>query len=212
MKKILFILILFASYNVANAQFSTYGIKGGVNYNANGDLRGVAGYSDLIDDISISSDQETGYHFGFFAEFKLPFWLYLRPELIYTHTESSYQGVLNKSKLKRDLIEAPVLIGIRVLKIGRIFLGPSFQYAINTDLNGKPFDNLKTVSSDDFTVSGQVGIGLNLGKLGADIRWETGFTNSEAQFLGSLVGEDNINLLVDTSQQQFILSFYYKFK
>ncbi len=206
MKKLLFIIILFGTFSVTNAQFFNYGIKGGLNYNSNGDLRLL---NNLADVIPISSNEEAGFHIGFFSEIKFPFWLYLRPELVYTHTESSYQGLLNnKSKLKRDLIEAPILVGFRVFKIGRFFFGPSFQYAINTNLS---IDNVKKISSDDFTVAGQVGIGINLGRIGADIRWETGFTDSEAAFIGSLIGEDNINLLVDTSQQQFILSFYYKF-
>jgi hypothetical protein len=210
MKKLLFVLILFGAFSVTNAQFLNYGIKGGINYNSNGDLRSLEGF-DLL---KISSDEEAGFHIGFFSEIKLPFFLYLRPELVYTHTESSYQGENESTKLKKDIIEAPVLIGFRVFKIGRIFLGPSFQYAISTDLKETPsFDNIKNISSDDFTVAGQVGIGINLGKIGADIRWESGFSDSEALFIGDVIGEDNSSsLLVDTSQQQFILSFYYKFK
>ena len=162
MKKILFVLLLFGSFSVVNAQFVNFGIKGGVNYNSNGDLS--------IEEFSISSDEETGYHFGVFSEIKLPLWLYLRPELVYTHTESSYSEDGDKVKLKKDIIEAPVLVGIRVLKIGRFFLGPSFQYAINTDLKSSSIDNIKTVSTEDFTVAGQIGIGHNLGKFGADRR------------------------------------------
>lgn len=202
MKKILFVLILFGSFSVANAQFVNFGIKGGVNYNSNGDLS--------IQEFSISSDEETGYHFGVFSEIKLPLWLYLRPELVYTHTESSYSEDGDKVKLKKDIIEAPVLVGIRVLKIGRFFLGPSFQYAINTDLKSSSIDNIKTVSTEDFTVAGQIGIGLNLGKFGADLRWEVGINDTEAEF--SIEDIDNLDVFVDTSQQQFILSFYYKFK
>ena len=212
MKPIYFLAILIFALSTleAEAQFLNFGIKGGVNYNSNGDLRATD--FNLFE--SVSSSEETGYHLGFLAEIKLPLFLYIRPELIYTHTESSYKADGNKSKFRMDKIEAPVLVGFRVLKIGRFFFGPSFQYIINSDLSTP--ENLQKVTelnSDDFTVSGQVGIGLNLGRFGADVRWETGFTDSEANYIGQVLGNENpVALNVDTSHQQFILSFYYKFK
>lgn len=209
MKKLLFFVALFGGLMVGKAQFLNWGVKGGINYNSNGDLR-ATDFSDLT---KIGSGEETGYHFGLLAEIKLPLFLYIRPELIYTHTESSYKSDGESSRLKMDKIEAPVLLGFRVLKIGRFFFGPSFQYIVNTDLSPtETLDEVRNLDSDDFTVSGQVGIGLNLGRFGADVRWESGFTESEANFIGETVGGDNpVALNVDTSHQQFILSFYWKF-
>ena len=214
MKKFALTLFLIGSFTIANAQFLNFGIKGGINYNSNGDLRSVSGFSEIIDNVKISSDEETGYHFGVFTEIKLPLWLYVRPELYYEHTESSYQVADDKTKLKLDKINAPILVGIRVLRIGRIFLGPTFNYTISTDLKDTPsFDNVKTISSDDFSVGGQIGIGLELGRIGADIRWETGFTDTEAIFVGDVLNDiGGEEIKIDTSPQQFILSFYYKFK
>jgi len=210
MRTLFLVLAMFAAMTSVNAQFLNFGLKGGINYNSNGDLR-ATDFSDLT---KIGSGEETGYHFGLLAEIKLPLFLYIRPELIYTHTESSYKAEGDKSKLRMDKIEAPVLLGFRVLKIGRFFFGPSFQYVINTDLSRTDnIERIRELSSDDFTVSGQIGIGLNLGKFGADVRWETGFTDSEANFIADVIGNDNpVALNVDTSHQQFILSFYYKFK
>ena len=85
-KSILFLIFAFV-FSAANAQLFSFGIKGGVNDNSNGEMRDVSGFSD---DIEIKSDSETGYHFGVFGEINLPIWLYIRPELNYTHTESSY--------------------------------------------------------------------------------------------------------------------------
>jgi len=212
MKKLLFTLLLIGSFSIASAQIFNIGIKGGINYNSNGDLRG-AGFSEIVDNVRISSDEETGFHVGILTEMKLPLWLYLRPELYYEHTESSYKGEHDKTKLKLDKINVPILVGIRFLGIGRAFLGPSFHYTISTSLKDTPsFDNIKKISSDDFSVGGQIGVGLNLGKFGADIRWETGFTDTEAIFVGDALGEiGGESIMIDTSPQQFILSFYYKF-
>jgi len=208
----LFLIVLCLSLS-ANAQFLNWGIKGGVNYNVNGDLRAFDGSTEIGE---LSSSDEIGYHFGILTEIKLPLFLYIRPELIYTHTESSYDTNGDQSTLKMDKVELPVLLGFRVFNIGRFFLGPNFSYITNTKLSvPDAIDSVSNVSYDDFVVSGQVGLGLNFGKIGADIRWETGFSDSEAAFINDNIvpdGEDFDTVLVDTSHSQFILSFYYKFK
>jgi hypothetical protein len=208
MKRLIFLIALFGGLFAGHAQFLNWGVKGGINYNSNGDLR-ATDFSQLGE---IGSGEETGYHFGLLAEIKLPLFLYIRPELIYTHTESSYESEGEKSNLKMDKIEAPILLGFRVLKIGRFFFGPSFQYVVNTDLSPtESLDEIRNIDYDDFTVSGQVGLGLNFGRFGGDIRWETGFTESEADFIAGSIEDTPVALNVDTSHQQFILSFYWKF-
>ncbi len=206
MKRIFLTLLLIGSISATNAQIFNFGIKGGLNYNSNGNLK-----SDVLSiPVSVSSNQETGYHIGILTEMKLPLWLYLRPELYYTHTKSSYVKDDVNADLTLDKIDAPVLLGLRFLKIGRIFAGPSFHYIMNTKLKGSDIiDDLKKVSSDDFTVGAQFGLGLEFGKFGADVRWETGLSDSEAKFVDNNIDLGGIN--IDTSQQQFILNIYYKF-
>ena len=72
-------------------QFLNFGFKGGVNYNVNGDLRAAVTEIDLYSPV-FKSSEEVGYHIGMLAEIKLPLFLYIRPELVYTHTESSYKS------------------------------------------------------------------------------------------------------------------------
>lgn len=211
MKNLYLLVIVFCMSFSAQAQFLNWGIKGGVNYNVNGDIYALDSSEEIID--TFSSNEEVGYHFGILTEIKLPLFLYIRPELIYTHTESSYDFGDDKGKLKMDKLELPVLVGFRVLKIGRFFFGPNFSYIIDTKLSAP--ESIKNVDYDDFTVSGQVGLGLNFGKIGADIRWETGFTDSQAEFITENIVPDNSDInfgYADTSHSQFILSFYYKFK
>ena len=213
MKNLYIFLLVFSFAISANGQFLNWGIKGGINYNTNGDLRTFEGAAELLE---LSSNDEVGFHFGILSEIKLPLFLYIRPELIYTHTESSYSVEDDKSKLKMDKLELPILLGFRVLKIGRFFFGPNFSYIMNTKLTvPEAVGSISNVTYEDFIVSGQVGLGLNFGKIGTDIRWETGFSDSEASFILENAIPDNpdVNVaLVDTSHSQFILSFYYKFK
>ena len=208
MKKYVLTFLFVSVVSFSNAQgIFNFGIKGGLNYNSNGVLKDV---SDLGNFFSVKSDKETGFHFGVFGEMKLPLWFYLRPELYYSHTKSSYKAEGQQADLTIDKIDAPVLLGLRFFKIGRIFVGPSFHYNMNTKLKGSEFfDELKKVNSDDFTVGAQFGLGVELGKIGVDARWETGLTDSQANFVYNNI--DLGGLKVDTSQQQFILNIYFKF-
>jgi len=211
MKNLFFAFLFFGAILSANAQFLNWGVKGGINYNANGDLFVVA--EDIISD-PLSSDQELGYHFGLLAEIKLPLFLYIRPELLYTHTESSYAvDDEGKATLKMDRIDIPVLLGFRVFKIGRFFFGPSFQYIVNTDLSAENVDNIKNISYDDFNMAAQVGLGLNFGRFGTDIRWEAGLLDTQALYEVEDVDFDDVaNVGVDTDNMQFLLSVYWKFE
>ena len=204
MKNLIIALLFIGSISSVNAQFLNWGVKAGLNYNANGDL--------TFNEETFSSDQELGYHFGLLAEIKLPLFLYIRPELLYTHTESSYPIEDGEAKLKMDRIDIPVLLGFRVFKIGRFFFGPSFQYIMNTNLStSENIANIKTISSDDFNVAAQVGIGLNFGRFGADIRWETGLIDTEALFAVNSAS-DLGGVAIDTDSTQFLLSVYWKFE
>ena len=213
MKKLLFIVILL-SVGITQAQLLNFGLKGGMNFNSNGDLTTIDGFEQ---DLKISSDDQTGYHIGALAEIKLPLFLYVRPELLFTHTKSKYTENNYDSDLTLNKIDIPVLIGLRFLKIGRIFAGPVFSYIQKVDLKSTDvFDEVKKISSDDFSTGMQLGAGLEFGKFGGDIRWEKGFSDTTAEFLGKIsdggIGYDqDAKVRVDTRQQQFIISIYYKF-
>lgn len=210
MKKRFLILFLILGINTASAQLFSFGIKGGVNTNANGDMRALSGFGAL----EVKSNEEAGYHFGVFGEVHLPLWLYIRPELNYTHTESSYNLDDYKHTLEMNKIDIPVLAGLKILHWGRIFAGPVFSYTIDSDLSSSPaFDDVETMEFDDYGVNGQIGIGIEfLKKFGADLRYEVGFSDTEATFEGDPSGtSQNGAVRIDTDPEQVILSFYYKF-
>ncbi len=202
MKKIILICIFLGIVSSANSQLFNVGLKAGLNYNTNGDL--IA--NSFGDYYKSTSNGDYGYHFGAFAELKLPFLLYIRPELVYTHTESYYQGILdNDPKLSINKMDIPVLLGFRIIKIVRVFIGPSFQYIINAK-----FDDVKSTNYDDFTVGIQVGAGLEFGRLGFDVRWERGISDSVAYFANGVLPADT-QILIDTRPSQIIFGVYWKF-
>lgn len=166
-----------------------FGIKGGLNYGGNGN------YFESAGDAARNPDSNIGYHFGVFG--KLGNRLYFRPELIYTKTKSDYDG----DKFDMSKLDAPLLLGAKIIGPLNIFAGPAFQYILQSEFDGISIDRVE----NDFSVGMHIGAGVSLGKLGIDLRYERGFSNNEAEFINT-----NITSVppsrVDTRPDQLILS------
>jgi hypothetical protein len=169
-----------------------FGIKGGINYNGNGD------YFNSISNTSEDPTRAVGYHIGLFG--KIGTKLYLKPELLYTSTKSEYdQGDLNLQR-----IDAPILVGFQVLGPASVFAGPAFQYILDSELEGATLGSIE----NDFKVGLNFGIGLNLNKIGLDLRYERGFNANEVTII-----TNNTSMpigRVDTRPEQLILSLSLK--
>lgn len=195
MKKLIVLCVLsLGTYISGNAQIFDWGIKGGLNYSSNGDLISEA------ENIVENPEANAGYHFGFFARTKGR--IYIRPELVYTHTKSKYSYEGKSSNLSIDKMDVPVLLGFKIIGPLHAMIGPSFQYIIKTDLE----DIKLTDVENDFTVGGTIGLTAQLGKLGIDVRYERGFTKNEAAFFG-----DEVSGRIDTRPSQLIASASFKF-
>ncbi|WP_299365066.1 outer membrane beta-barrel protein [Winogradskyella sp.] len=191
LKKAAFLAVAFAFIGLtANAQKgNSFGIKGGLNYSANGD------YFESIGDNARNPDRNIGYHIGVFG--KIGDQLYFRPELVYTATRSEY----NSDDFNIKKIDAPLLIGLKVLGPVSVFGGPSLQYILDTEFDGINIDNVE----DEFSVGLNFGIGLNLNKIGIDLRYERGFSDNEATFINNNIGA-GVASRIDTRPDQLILS------
>lgn len=203
MKKVILMVFLFlGGVQLAQSQIQG-GIKGGINYNSDS-------FADVKDDVFNGAKSKTGFHAGAWLRIKLPATgLYIRPELVYTQlsNEVSYEpaGFTAKTTTYEiQKIDIPVLLGFNFLKVGHVFAGPSFQYILDSDFN---IEDLKQVDSDGFSVGLQLGAGVELGKLGLDIRWERALSDTEAEFVDSNVG--NVNF--DTRVNQIIVGLSYRF-
>lgn len=172
-----------------NAQAATgLGIRAGLNYNGNGK------YFSSISANAENPDKNVGYHVGLFG--KIGNQIYLKPELVYTSTKSDY----NSDDFKMQKLDLPVLVGAKVLGPISVFGGPAFQYILNSKFGDVTVNDVE----NDFTVGLNFGIGLNINKLGIDLRYERGFSNNEATFIQS----NNVEVSrLDTRPDQLILSF-----
>lgn len=194
-KKLIVSTVLISVFSfTALAQSGTgFGVKGGLNYNSNGD------YFESINAVAEQPDQNIGYHLGFFGKFGDK--VYFRPELVYTSTKSDY----NSDTFKMNKLDAPMLIGLRFFRLLNVFGGPSFQYILNSDFNDINIKNIE----NDITVGLNFGLGVEINNIGIDLRYERGFSSNEATFLNNNLG-GNVISSIDTRPEQLILSLSVK--
>lgn len=190
MKKLFLVITLTLVSSLIFSQNTSWGIKGGLNYNANGN------YFESVSNNYENPDRNIGYHFGLFG--KIGRDLYIKPELVYTSTKSDY----NSGDFDMKKLDAPVLVGVKLIGPLSVFGGPSFQYILDTDtgISGLSINNVE----NDFSVGLNFGIAVNFEKFGLDLRYERGFNENEATFF------DNNNIAIndrlDTRPDQLILS------
>ena len=181
------LLLTLASYGQAGG--SGFGLKAGVNFNTNGDLK--------INEVpEITPDTGVGYHIGVWG--RIGGVAYVRPELVYTEIRSDYDGETFKMR-KLDL---PILFGHRFLGIFHGYLGPAFQFILDTGLENISLGDIEK----ETTLGFQIGGGINLGKLGIDLRYERGLSPNYIDIIGGEI--EGISL--DTRPSQVILGLSYK--
>jgi hypothetical protein len=196
-KRILVLSIaLLSTVFYMNAQ-SGFGVKGGLSYNSNGKIS-----DDTNTFIENEGNGKSGYNVGIYGKVDLgP--IYLRPELVYTKTTSEYSlntGGTEDYKIAR--LDMPVLVGLNLIGPLSIFAGPAFQYTLENDFNGIKYENI----DNEFTVGFNFGAGVELGRLGLDVRYERGFNKNEATFIENTT----TSYRLDSRPEQFILSLSYR--
>ncbi len=205
MKKLIPSLVLIVTLSTTSFAQLQFGVKGGVNYNSDS-------FKNVSNDVLSGAKSKTGYHAGIWFQAKLPvIGLFLRPEVVYTNlkNEVTYLPQLVNATGKVTTynfqkIDIPVLFGKKILSVGSIFAGPSFQYVLGSDFN---ISDLTEVKTNNFTLGVQFGAGLTLGKLGVDVRWERSLSNTETKFVNSNISE-NVNF--DTRVNQIIFGLSYR--
>jgi hypothetical protein len=188
MKKYIVMGFLLMAMSLTAQVDSGLGITAGLNYGSTGDLRENG--QDIID----NPDEKIGYHVGVYWKIDLPF-LYLRPELKYTQLSNEYRG----DQFDLQKIDMPLLIGTNIAGPLHVFAGPSLQYIVDTKLEGTSLSDVQ----NEWSVGAQFGVGVNLGNLGIDVRYERGFTDNEVDFIRNNIAAQGT---LDTRPEQIILA------
>ena len=204
MKKIIFAFFLLTLVTKNSQAQLQFGLKGGINYNSDS-------FESVSNDVLNGAKTKTGIHTGLWLRAKLPvIGLYIRPEIVYTELNNSvnYESPFSAPKttdFKFRKIDVPVLIGKKFLGIGNVFAGPSFQYILSSDFE---LNDLREVSTESFSLGIQLGAGIELGRLGLDLRWERGLSKTETVFVDNTIFDSNFNF--DKRVSQIIFGISYK--
>jgi hypothetical protein len=196
-KNVLFSILFLATFFAVNAQ-NGFGIKAGLSYNSNGELKEFS--NEVTEIYKNDGSGKSGFNIGFYGKLNLgP--IYVRPELVYTKTTSEYElNDASVSDYKISKLDMPVLVGIKVIGPLHIFAGPAFQYYLDNDLKGLNFNDIE----NDFSVGINIGASIELGRLGFDARYERGLSENEANW--SNAGE---TFTLDSRPEQLIFSISY---
>ena len=128
--------------------------------------------------LGLKNGTNTGYMLGVFARINLgP--LYVEPALNFSHKKGEVKDEVNKSALKYNSFDIPVMLGLHVIDVPalklRAYLGPvaSFTGKLKWDNEdfGDRLDNRKVMWN------GKIGVGVDVWKLTFDIDFEKGFKN-----------------------------------
>lgn len=169
MKKISVLLPLLL-FSISSYSQLHYGLVGGANFLASGDLKTTLGD---VRNFTETAQRKTGYYLGTYGEINfLAF--YLRPEIHFTQLNSDFENFSFSS----SNLEAPISVGYEILPSLSLFAGPSFQYRMQEDSS----ISINSIG-DQTTMGAHLGARLHLGKIGVDLRYERGLTESEITFL-----------------------------
>lgn len=167
MKRIFILCVICFSYWSVMAQSPlNIGIHGGIS---NTRIK----VSDIKQALKTGSNN--GYMVGVFARVNLgP--IFVEPALNYSHKESEVQNSSDKSKLKYNSFDIPVMVGLHVLDLPviklRAYLGPVASFAGKLKWNKADFGNI--IDNDKVMWNGKLGVGVDVWKLTFDIDYEKG--------------------------------------
>lgn len=189
-------LLSLAAGMVAQAQVAI-GVKGGVS-SSNVDVKNVKNTFMQFRD----TDNITGYHLGAFTRFKAGA-LLIQPEGVFTssggkvavtQTQDGAQ-VETTEAFRFNRLDVPLLMGLSVLNVLRFQAGPVASVLVNGKFADQDIDNYL----DKTDLGWQAGIGVDIGQLTADVRYERvkrNYTNQGSSF--------------DVGNEQVILSLGFK--
>jgi hypothetical protein len=201
-----FIIVLCMSLLTSSLAFSQvrFGLRGGINSSRlNSDTEVNTGdYKIKCPNYSI-----IGYHVGLISQIEL-FSFFIQPELLYSaihndldvydlNSANPDEAIAVKQKLNR--IDIPVMLGYK-LKILKLEVGPVASFMISST------SDLKTITEYDMqwnkaTIGYQAGIGLDIGKIALDVKYEGSLSN-----LGTGINIGGTTTSFDTRMNQIILS------
>jgi hypothetical protein len=146
-----------------------------------------------------TGDAKFGYHLGAFVRMG-GHSIFVQPELLFTNTGGtvvkSGQGVSETYSASFNRLDIPLMFGFKLAKVFRVQAGPVASVLMNYKIE----DSVDAVVDADYssaTVGYQAGIGLDVGNVILDFKYESSLSKLSKGVAG---------FETDTRQNQLILS------
>lgn len=146
-----------------------FGIKGGANL------------SKFSTEDTFSSDNRAGYYAGLWARFGAA-GIHLQPELYLSGKNTTLvSNSGEENEVRFTSLDVPVLVGTKLGAAGvglRLNTGPVFSFILDEKQKfGEAAGEIFRGNFKDQNISWQFGAGVDVGKLGVDLRYEKGLSN-----------------------------------
>ena len=203
--------ILLMSLLTTSLAFSQikFGIRGGINSSK---MKSNTEVNTGDFKITCPNYSVIGYHAGLISQINI-FNFFLQPELLYSHIHNDLKVYNLSSANPEDAtsvsqilnrIDIPVLVGFK-LKILKLEAGPVASFVISNN------SDLKSITEYDMkwnhaTIGYQAGIGLDVGKIALDIKYEGNLSK-----FGTGITIGNTTTSFDTRLNQVIVSLGFFF-
>ena len=203
MKRFIYLaVLLFSIFGNAQSRMD-YGVKGGLNYNSNGELNIFGGFTGQNN--FFESNTKIGYQFGVFTAYTFDKF-YVKSEFYFSKTNSIYDDQQLAIKFNMSSIEIPFLLGYTIIKPLSIYGGPSTRFILNSTLSSLSLD-LEIDKNIVFDLN--IGSTVQIDKIGIDLRYVYGLSNNKALNTNNLPA-DGLGYSLETKPSLFILSFFYQ--
>ncbi len=199
MKWIAFLLAFGISQTYAQLDIFTLGAKVGINQ------------GQLTKAPALTSPTTTGsFVIGAFSRVKfLSF--YAGPEIVFTQRRGVFKDDSTKLTITNTFsyFDVPVLIGVK-LSAFRAYAGPNFQFLLSANQTGTASlkdPNFKKSNFNSSTVGMQLGVGLDLGNIVLDVRYDGSLGNMGKK----IVSATGTQVDYSTKSRMVQLTIGYKF-
>jgi len=193
MKSKLFLIVTLAALATGVSAQSRWGLRTGLNF----DMAGIGRNDALSTSQSIFEGAATddGYHLGFFGRQFIGDQFYIGASALYVKNSKFLSGndgtVLIYESFDHNLLQFESSAGLRLLKFARAEAGVHYQHYLA--------DNTFTSTFAPSSAGYNVGLGVDLWKLGIDLVYYSNFQNHTGDWNGIPLSYNRAQLLLSLS-------------
>jgi len=191
-KTLLALLICIAGIQTAvlQAQEFQVGLKGGINKTFGGEITGIASTPDYTDE-TFNAEGEIGFHGGIWTQVNFGKF-FIRPEIVYSKLKSRFDFPQGPALYEVEELSVPVLVGYNIFGPIDIYAGAAYKNIMDATIERlEPITDPPQVVVQNSPFSAQIGVKVEFGSFGLDIRYDRTLATKEPQVNMDFVSDNS---------------------